>query len=56
MADKLKTLPLKKVPKDVYDILLDKQLMFKKNCNCSYSLQRTVFAIIRQSKDIDITD
>lgn len=48
--DKPKSILLKEVPKDIYDILVDEQAKFRKEQNKMFSLERTVYKIIREIK------
>lgn len=45
---KPKNLQLRGIPKDVYDILIDKQALQKKKCSCQFSLEQTVYQLIRK--------
>lgn len=45
--EKGKPILLKDVPKDVYDILIDEQAKIRKQGSKMYSLQSTVYKIIR---------
>jgi hypothetical protein len=47
-----KTFKLKKIPPDVYNILLKVQGDKKVKCNCQYSLEQTVYMIIRENAKI----
>lgn len=49
--EKPKSILLKEVPKDVYDILIDEQAKFRKQQNKVFSLERTVYKIIRETKN-----
>lgn len=45
--EKGKSILLKEVPKDVYDILLDEQTKIRKDGNKVFSLERTIYKIVR---------
>lgn len=45
----------KSVPVDVYRILLIKQAEIKIACNCQYSIEQTIYKMIRAAKDLPIT-
>lgn len=46
--EKGKAILLKEVPKDVYDILLDEQTRVRKEGNKVFSLERTIYKIVRE--------
>lgn len=48
-----KTLKLRKIPPDVYNILLKIQGDKKVKCNCQYSLEQTVYMIIRKTSETE---
>jgi Tfp pilus assembly ATPase PilU len=56
VPNRKRSFTLKQIPKDVWDIMIDQQADFKKTCDCNYSLERTVFKIIRASKDFKFID
>ncbi len=39
---------LREMPEDVYHILLTTQAEKKKSCNCQFSLEQTIYKIIRE--------
>lgn len=45
---KPKQMRLREVPKDVYDLLLEAQLNQKKKCNCQFSLEQTIYMLVRK--------
>lgn len=51
---KTKTLKLRKIPPDVYGILLRIQGDKKVKCNCQYSLEQTVYMIIRKMAETNL--
>ena len=44
---KSKQMRLREMPKDVYEILIDAQSAQKKKCNCQYSLEQTIYKLVR---------
>lgn len=50
---KPKQLRLREMPKDVYDLILEAQLVQKKKCNCMFSLEQTIYSIIRKVSKSD---
>jgi hypothetical protein len=44
---KLKQHKLKAIPEDVYRIILEKQLEHKLHCNCQFSIEQTIYKLIR---------
>ncbi len=48
-SEKLKQHKLKAIPPDVYDILLDEQKEKKKQCHCQYSIEQTIYMLIRRA-------
>jgi hypothetical protein len=50
---KPKQMRLREMPKDVRDILLDVQTTKKKKCNCHFSLEQTIYMIIRKANKQD---
>lgn len=50
---KPKRIDLKNIPKDVWDILLDQQVHYKKKCNCHLGLEETIYRIVRKLKNAD---
>lgn len=49
--EKYKSILLKEVPKDVYDILVDEQAKVRKEKNKVFSLESTVYKIVREVKN-----
>ncbi|MBK7882496.1 MAG: hypothetical protein IPJ81_00640 [Chitinophagaceae bacterium] len=47
---KPKRIDLKEIPKDVWDILLDLQVHYKKKCNCQLGLEQTIYKAVRELK------
>ena len=37
------------MPKDIHDILLDAQAEIKKKCDCQFSIEQTIYSLIRKS-------
>lgn len=48
LSYKPKNCRLRGIPKDVYDIIIDAQAEKKKNCNCQYSIEQTIYLLIRK--------
>jgi hypothetical protein len=49
---KPKHLQLRGIPKDIYDIVIDAQAEQKKKCNCQYSLEQTIYLLLRRGKKL----
>lgn len=47
---KPKSIYLKEIPKDVYDILIEEQAYLKKRYHCQRSLSTTIYSIIKKHK------
>lgn len=39
---------LRGIPKDVYDIIIDAQATQKKKCNCLFSIEQTIYLLLRK--------
>lgn len=48
MPDKKKTFPMRNMPKSIRDIILKHQLEEKIKCNCTRSMEWTIYSIIRE--------
>lgn len=46
-----KKLLLRAVPLDVYRIILQEQAEQKVNCNCQFSIEKTIYKLIRKAKE-----
>lgn len=54
-AYKPKQYRLREMPKDVHQILLSEQATQKSKCNCQFSLEQTMYMLIRKAKKSDQT-
>lgn len=45
---------LRAIPKDVYDTIIDEQAKQKKKCNCQFSIEQTIYLIIRKISRKDV--
>lgn len=53
MSDnKVPKINLTRVPKDVHDYIMDQQCVEKKKCNCHRSKEFTVYAMLRELKEL----
>jgi hypothetical protein len=50
---KPKHLQLRGMPKDVRDIILEFQKEKKQTCNCQFSMEQTVYMIVRKASKKD---
>lgn len=48
-AYKPKQYRLREMPKDVHDIILDVQNKVKKDCDCQFSQEQTIYKLIRKA-------
>lgn len=46
---KTKILNLRKIPMDVYKMILEQQGIKKAECGCQYSMEQTVYMLIRRA-------
>ena len=46
---KAKQLRLREMPEDVYSILLKEQAEQKQKCKCQFSLEQTIYKLIRKA-------
>lgn len=53
---KPKSSRLSAIPKDVYDMILEAQLQQKQKCNCQYSIEQTIYLMIRKLKRENVKD
>lgn len=44
----------KKMPADIYSIILKKQSEIKNDCNCQFSLEKTIYKLIKLAKDLPL--
>jgi hypothetical protein len=51
---KPKNARLRAIPKEVYDIIIDAQAEQKKKCNCQYSIEQTIYLLIKRVKKQEI--
>ncbi len=47
--EKLKQHKLKAIPADVYTILLEQQAKTKIECRCQFSIEQTIYKLIRKA-------
>jgi hypothetical protein len=52
-GEKPSTCYLKSIPVDVLDYVKQEQKHIRENCNCQYSLETTIYTIIRKYKKIE---
>jgi hypothetical protein len=46
---KPKSYRLREMPKDVYDLIIDEQAKKKKSCNCQFSIESTIYMMLRRA-------
>lgn len=52
MSEKKKTFPMRNMPKSIRDIILKHQVDEKIKCNCTRSMEWTIYSIIREWDDL----
>lgn len=53
---KTKTLKLRKIPMDVYKLILKHQGIKKTECGCQYSMEQTIYSLIRRACKVNATE